>query len=238
MYKNNRLRLIVTTLMLGVVLSSQVLYANYPSYLDDVKAKLNLKWPGNKTVNIVFHGHSVPSGYFATPHVNTLAAYPQLTLKCIKDKYPHAVVNVITTSIGGEQSEQGATRFDQEVLCHRPDVLYIDYALNDRGIGLERSERAWRSMIEKALNYGCKIILLTPTPDTREVITNQATPLNQHSEMIRRLANEYRIGLVDSYLAFAGLSHNGEKISDYMSQNNHPNEKGHQLVASLICSGY
>mgnify|MGYP001788605208 CR=1 FL=1 len=58
-------------------------------------------WPNNRTINVVFHGHSVPSGYFATPLFNTLAAYPHLTLKSIKSSYPNAVVNMITTSIGG-----------------------------------------------------------------------------------------------------------------------------------------
>lgn len=78
-----------------------------------------------------------------TPVVNTLGAYPHLTLHAIKEHYPYAVVNVITTSIGGEQSEQGEKRFKKEVLTHRPDLLFIDYALNDRSIGLERSLKAW-----------------------------------------------------------------------------------------------
>ncbi|MEA4937586.1 MAG: SGNH/GDSL hydrolase family protein [Paludibacter sp.] len=207
-------------------------------YLDPVKAELNKKWPHNKTINIVFHGHSVPSGYFATPQVNTLKAYPHLTLCAVKEKYPNAVVNVITTSIGGEQSEQGALRFENEVLCHRPDVLYIDYALNDRGIGILRSETAWRKMIEAALKYGCKIILMTPTPDLTEDIKNDHTPLQQHSEMIRRLAVEYNVGLVDSYKAFRDLANKGENIKMYMSQSNHPNEKGHEVVAQLLGSWY
>ena len=121
------------------------------SYVNKLRNELVKTWPHNRTINIVFHGHSVPSGYANTPVVNTLGAYPHLTLHAIKEHYPYAVVNVITTSIGGEQSEQGEKRFKKEVLTHRPDLLFIDYALNDRSIGLERSLKAWEKMIKQAL---------------------------------------------------------------------------------------
>mgnify|MGYP000128772136 CR=1 FL=1 len=42
-------------------------------YLDSLKTELQKTWPNNNTVNLVFHGHSVPAGYFKTPEVNTLA---------------------------------------------------------------------------------------------------------------------------------------------------------------------
>ncbi|MEK5235702.1 hypothetical protein NST99_08380 [Paenibacillus sp. FSL L8-0470] len=35
---------------------------------------------GERTLNIVCHGHSVPSGYFATPIVDTFHAYPHLLI--------------------------------------------------------------------------------------------------------------------------------------------------------------
>ena len=97
--------------------------ANPSTYLSDLKKEMQVEWPENRTINIVFHGHSVPSGYFKTPEVNTLAAYPALVLKIIKTQYPYAVVNVINTSIGGENSISGAKRFDHEVLNHQPDVI-------------------------------------------------------------------------------------------------------------------
>lgn len=144
--------------------------AKAENYLQDIKMELKKQWPDNKRIHIVFHGHSVPSGYFKTPKVNLLAAYPQLVYREIAHHYPYAVINVITTAIGGENSLGGMERFEKEVLNHRPDVLFIDYGLNDRGIGIEASEKAWRNMIEKSLSLGIKIILLTPTPDWSESI--------------------------------------------------------------------
>ena len=212
--------------------------AEKQTYLSDFKEEMKKKWPTNRTLNIVFHGHSVPSGYFHGGVVNTMQAYPHLTFHGIKAQYPFTVLNVITTSIGGEQAEQGEKRFSDEVLTHRPDVLFIDYALNDRSIGLERSEKAWRKMIEKALEQNIKIVLLTPTPDLKEDITDANAPLEAHAEMIRRLASEYHVGLVDSYLLFQKKAKEGEEIKRYMSQNNHPNSAGHACVAAEILTWF
>lgn len=208
--------------------------ADTGDYLQDIKIELKKQWPDNKRIHIVFHGHSVPSGYFKTPKVNLLAAYPQLVYREIAHHYPYAVINVITTAIGGENSLGGMERFEKEVLNHRPDVLFIDYGLNDRGIGIEASEKAWRNMIEKSLSLGIKIILLTPTPDWSESILTPQALLAKYSEMIRKLATEYKIGLVDSYALFKEKVQQGNDLKDYMSQANHLNEKGHVLVAKSI----
>ena len=205
-------------------------------YLKSFKELLELKWPNNKTMNIVFHGHSVPSGYFRTPVVNTLEAYPQLFLRYLKDRYPHAVINSITTSIGGENAQQGAERFKEDVLVMKPDVLFIDYALNDRGISLEAAEKAWRQMIEDALKVDVKTILFTPTPDLREDILDEAAPLDRYARMIRKLGKEYDIPVVDSYRHFQNLKEAGSELSQYMAQNNHPNALGHMEVLNVMAS--
>ncbi|MDR0575053.1 MAG: glycoside hydrolase family 88 protein [Tannerella sp.] len=203
-------------------------------YLEDIRQELQKKWPHNRTIHLAFHGHSVPSGYFNTPHVRTMQAYPQQVLEAVKDIYPYAVVNSITTAIGGENAEQGAKRFKQDALCHNPDVLFIDYALNDRGNGLDRSRHAWEEMIKKAQRQGVKVILLTPTPDLTEDILNDNSLLEQYSKQIRDLSVKYGTGLVDSYAAFKQKKKNGEELNALMSQSNHPNAKGHAVVKELI----
>jgi acyl-CoA thioesterase I len=208
--------------------------ADKKTYLADVVAELKKEWPANRTVNIVCHGHSVPSGYFLTPAVHTLEAYPHLLHKGLCERFPLAVTNVIVTAIGGEAAESGAARFEKDVLTHNPDVITIDYSLNDRGLGLERARVAWVSMIEKAKAKGIKVILLTPTPDTTEDLFDPQAPVNQHAAQVRALAKEYGVGLADSHAAFEEYVRKGGKLEDTMSQFNHPNHKGHQLAATRL----
>jgi len=203
-------------------------------YLSILKKELTKEWPENKTINLVFHGHSVPAGYFNTPIVNSFGSYPLLVLKKLKEKYPNAVINVINTSIGGENSVNGEKRFKTQVLTHNPDILFIDYALNDRSIGIEESRKAWEKMIKKAFKKNIHIILLTPSPDLNENLSDPENRLEQHAEMIRNLAKKYTAGLADSYLAFLKINNSEGKLEDYMAQNNHPNEKGHTIIANEI----
>ena len=209
---------------------------NRTSYLSDLTEELRQHWPGNRTINIVCHGHSVPAGYFATPRVDALNAYPHLLQVALKQRFPFAVINVIVTAIGGENSESGAARFAEDVLCHRPDLITIDYALNDRGIGLEKACAAWKSMIEESAKAGIKMLLLTPTPDFTQAPAYQGDDqavLKEHAEQIRRLADENHVGLVDSLAAFQGYIRTGE-LTNVLSWSNHPNREGHELVVKEL----
>jgi lysophospholipase L1-like esterase len=207
-------------------------------YLKEVKSELVKEWPRNRTINLVFHGHSVPSGYFKTPIVNTFGSYPLQLLKQLKSKYPYAVINVIVTSIGGENSVSGESRFPKDVLIHKPDVLFIDYALNDISIGLEKSREAMKKMIEEALAKKIKVILLTPSPDQRIDIKVDDNILEQFSNQIINLAKEYHIGVVNSYQLFKSQVKKGEDLKDLMSHINHPNERGHHLIANDIAKWF
>lgn len=204
------------------------------NYLNGLKKELQVEWPKNRTINLVFHGHSVPSGYFKTPDVNTLSAYPYVVLQKIKSMYPYAVVNVIVTAIGGENSVQGAERFERDVLLHKPDLVFIDYGLNDRRPGLEKSYTAWSQMIRQAKDQEVKVILLTPSPDKRVDFGSADNELKKNTDQIIGLATENRVGLVDSYRAFEFLYSDKEELTKYMSQVNHPNELGHELIANEI----
>jgi len=232
----NQFILITLLLFQSFLLSGQVnvKIGNSSDYLNDIKTELKKEWPNNRTINLVFHGHSVPAGYFNTPNIRTFESYPYQVLKQLKELYPYAVINIINTSVGGENSVSGAKRFESDVLIHKPDVLFIDYALNDRSVGLDKSKEAWQKMIEMALKRGIKVILLTPSPDLGENILDTNTTLEKYSQQIRDLSDKFGIGLVDSYSKFKQITISGDSLSKYMAQSNHPNEKGHLLIANEI----
>lgn len=134
-----RNKLLLSAVIFFIVLIARSQNRYDCDYLKPLLFSLEKQWTNNRTINFVFHGNSVPSGHFNNPYVNTLKGYPHLKLCYLKERFPYAVINVIITAIGGKQSEQRAVRFKDEVLIMRPDVLFFDYELNDRAIGLERA---------------------------------------------------------------------------------------------------
>lgn len=202
--------------------------------LQQLKSEWQKAWPANRTINLVFHGHSVPAGYFKTPEVRSLESYPYQVLAKLKAQYPLAVINVIVTAIGGENSVAGARRFQQDVLTHHPDLLFIDYALNDAGLPLDQTQKAWSQMIVQAKQQGIPVILLTPSPDMRVPITDTTSPLNQHRLQIIELAKTHSVSVVDSYQLFIDQLQQHVPVKEFMSQVNHPNQRGHELIANAI----
>lgn len=204
--------------------------ADVAEFRAPIVRRLEAEWPNNRTFTVVCHGHSVPAGYFKTPEVRPFDSYPHLLHRALSKKYPHAVINVIVTAIGGEESDRGAARFADDVLALKPDVITLDYGLNDRRIGLDKARIAWESMIEQAKAKGVAVILLTPSWDLSVSIASSSDPLPQHADQIRQLARKHRVGFADSTEAFVQAFANGTKLESLMSQVNHPNRAGHELI--------
>jgi len=203
--------------------------ADPSQYLEKIKNELKIQWPKSRTINLVFHGHSVPAGYGDRHEVNTLQSYPYLMLKKLKEKYPYAVINVIVTAIGGENSIKGQARFESDVLVYKPDVLFIDYALNDRFSDLANVREAWEKMVKAALEKNIKVILLTPSPDQRIEINDAANPLEPYIAMIKSVASNYKTGLADPNTKFKEVATLG-KLKETMASVNHPNSAGHMII--------
>lgn len=224
------MRLISTALLMFFVIAAPA----FADELADLRAALGKRWPDNRTVNIVFHGHSVPAGYQKTPEVRTFEAYPHLFHVMLKERFPFAVINVIVTAIGGEDSVAGAARFERDVLPHKPDLVFIDYALNDRRVPVERVEAAWRTMIDSARRNGVSVVLVTPTGDAKADLRNTADPLRQRADLVRRLAREKHVLLADVSAAWLAELDKGTPQNLLHSQFNHPNLRGNQTAAAAI----
>ncbi|GAB3943058.1 SGNH/GDSL hydrolase family protein [Spirosoma harenae] len=224
---------LLTLILFTFSITSFAQQADSTTYLADTKKELTVVWPKNRTINLVFHGHSVPAGYWYDHEVHTLESYPNLLLGQLKKQYPYAVINVIVTAIGGENALKGQTRFEQDVLVHKPDVLFIDYALNDRFSDINKIQEAWEKMIQAALSQHIEVILLTPSPDQRIDIVDAKNPLEPFVQLIHQLAEKYHTGLADPYSPFQQIAKQG-KLKEYMASVNHPNKAGHEIIVSEL----
>lgn len=207
------------------------------TYLAPLTALLRQTWPQNRTIRIACHGHSVPAGYFRTPDVRPFDSYPHLLHRALAEKFPSAVLNVIVTAIGGESSPTGARRFAADVLSLRPDLVTIDYGVNDIGLGLGPARAAWTAMITACADARVPVVLVTPVPmadDGSDGSRHAADGRQQHAAQIRALASELSVGLADAARAWERYLAGGGQLEELLSQVNHPNRRGHELIARTL----
>ena len=195
--------------------------------------ELKVAWPKNRTIHVIFHGHSVPAGYHKTPEVKPFESYPLMAMEKIQKANPHAVMNAIVTAIGGEDSVKGAARFEKDVLSLRPDVIFIDYALNDRRMPEAQVEKAWRSMARAAKKKGVPVVFLTPTGADGARYDAPDEPLEIRAAIIRKVASEEGVPVGDVLVAWkAALK--GTRQERLLATGNHPNKRGHEIAAKVI----
>src|SRR5690606_3374290 len=81
---------------------------------------------------------------------------------------------------------------------------------------------------------GVKVILVTPSPDQRSDFKNSEDPLAQHAAQVRELAAVHELALADSFAALHRAVDAGTPLADLMRHVNHPNRRGHELIAGEI----
>ena len=76
-------------------------------------------------VNVVFLGGSITVGA-ASPK-----GYATFVGDWLKAHYPKAKINIINSGISGTGSDFGAARYDRDVLAKKPDLVFIEFCVND-----------------------------------------------------------------------------------------------------------
>lgn len=63
--------------------------------------------------------------------ITAQAGYRAKTFAFLKKQFPEANFQMINASLGGTGSDVGVFRLQQDVLAHEPDLLFIEFAVND-----------------------------------------------------------------------------------------------------------
>lgn len=116
--------------------------AEDPMY-SPVKAELVRQRDGlGNVLGKLERGEPVKIGYLGGS-ITAAAGWRVQTLKWFQEQYPHAKVEEINAAIGGTGSDLGVFRVERDALRHQPDLLFVEFAVNDGGAS---PENIWRGM--------------------------------------------------------------------------------------------
>lgn len=75
--------------------------------------------------------------------ITAMSGWRNKTTEWLRETYPQATFEEVHAAIGGTGSDLGVFRLGRDVLTHRPDLLFVEFATNDGG---QPPEQIWRSM--------------------------------------------------------------------------------------------
>jgi len=71
------------------------------------------------------------------------------SLKWLQEQYPAAKLSEINAAIGGTGSDLGVFRAQHDVLQFKPDLLFVEFAVNDGGTGPEQIQRCMEGIVRQ-----------------------------------------------------------------------------------------
>lgn len=151
--------------------------------------------PGNR---IVWLGDSITEQY-------QYSTYLELYLTT---RFPKAGFTFINAGIGGDTAQGGAGRFQSHVLNEKPNVVTINFGMNDAGYGAfnEAANKNYvnktAAMLEVAEKAGVRVVLMSPNavdPRIQERFKLYLETQKQFYAPLRGLAEKHHALFVDQY---------------------------------------
>lgn len=173
---------------------------------------------------IGFLGGSITQGSLSsTPET----CYAYLVYEWWKKTFPNAAFSFVNGGIGGTTSHYGGARAWKDVLCYRPDIVTVDFSVNDDA----------NEFFEETYEGTLRRLLAAPSAPAVVVLNNVFYDTGKNAQDYHnRIADHYGIPHVSIKDTIYPDVESGKIVrADITPDNLHPNDKGHSLVADEIC---
>ncbi|AEB68401.1 SGNH/GDSL hydrolase family protein [Methanothrix soehngenii] len=180
---------------------------------------------------IVCFGDSITAGYAVR------RGFPSFLLESLRQRFPDSKIEMINSGISGDTSQDGLSRLDWAVLSYEPDLVTINFGINDCVLGL--------SLEEFEMNLVVMVRRIRAGPDS-EILLLSSQPLESppydqrvldYYQTVERVAKEMNVGFVDVYGAWMKRVQAGMPLDSLILPGlDHPNEAGYRIIAEELMS--
>ncbi len=185
----------------------------------------------DKKLNVAFLGGSVTDGYGSTDQ--STKSWVFHVTKWLKNAFPTSVVSSSKLSIGGTGSYLADFRFEQEVKPKSPDLLFVEYAINDlyNGRSYEETLRTSETLVQKAYAENPYMDIIYILIFDKERGETAHDTLRAHKDV----AEKYGFMCITmSKHFYSMLKETGDDYFKYFADVVHPNDAGYEYYASVI----
>ncbi|MBR1861471.1 MAG: hypothetical protein IJ796_06400 [Lachnospiraceae bacterium] len=179
-----------------------------------------------EALTIAFLGGSITQGSLAS---EPSLCYAARVFAWWEKTFPKAKLTFINAGIGATDSQFGCARAAEDVLAYKPDVISVEYAVNDMST-LHYME-TYEGVVRKLLSAENEPAVYT--------FYNVCYDNGSSAELMHsKIARHYNIPAFSMQSTIYPLLLSGEvENRDITPDDLHPNDKGHEMVASVITYG-
>lgn len=174
-------------------------------------------------------------------------------------------LDLINAGVPGNTTTQAAVRFEKDVLAYNPQLVIIQFGINDAAIDVWKNPPATSPRVsleiyrQNLLNFvktlkkrASRVILMTPNPirwtdKMKEMYGhlpyNPNDPdsrnflLKDYAQIVRQIAKKKKVKLIDVFAEYYNYDKvPGQKMEDLLLDGVHPNSRGHLITSNLILS--
>ncbi len=186
-------------------------------------AKVIKKLQAGESVTVAYLGGSITQGSSAGNEL----CYARLTTNWLEEQFPDAKIKYVNAGIGATGSYIGIHRADRDVLAYDPDLVFIDFSVNDTSDRITTNKSTYEGLIRKLWSHDTApaVICLAMTQE------NGTSVQDAHYE----IAAKYDIPMISYRNAILDVIDKGYIIWDDISDDNiHPNVQGHAVLTQMI----
>ncbi len=174
-------------------------------------------------LTIGFLGGSITQGSLATTEENT---YAYQVYSWWVNTFPNAEIHYVNGGIGGTTSHYGVARAVTDVLMYQPDVVVVDFSVNDDAN--EFFMETYEGVVRKLLLWNSKPAVI--------LLNNVFYDTGENAQQVHNQVGDWyglpHVSIKDTVYEQIkkGIYTREELTPDGL----HPNDKGHKLVAGEI----
>lgn len=187
-------------------------------------------------------GEDVKVGYIGGSITNG-GLWRSKSLKWLKNEYPKANITQINAAIGGTGPEYGACRINNHLLIHKPDMVFIEYRVNNGGAYKGRALEGLIPQIWKE-NPNTEICIVYTISKGMIADIQKGNQTNAGKNM-EPVANHYGITSIDFGVEVVKLLNEdklvfkkGDSPADgkiiFTKDGTHPLEAGHDIYRDVL----
>ena len=180
------------------------------SVADDKLEDLSESHPRNGLPNFfnkIKNGEAVTIAFLGGS-ITLQPGWRSVTVDYFRKKYPNTIFTEINGAITGTNSCLGASRIERDILDHNPDLVFVEFAVND-GNG-EFSKKTYEGMVRKTLSNNITTdICLVYAANIHQIdhlLEGEYQPSAQNMEVV---AEHYRIPTIHMAVGVAQLLKEG-----------------------------